>query len=116
MAEEVRRSRFQLSHSPPSTLRPISENWITRFRTRYSETRGVWTRQIESARHIAGHATVVQTWFDVVSELQIQRCYPPDCIYNIDESGFADGTSQSSRALVNIREQFSWKVINGRQE
>jgi hypothetical protein len=34
----------------------------------------------------------------------------------MDESGFAVGTSQSSRALVNIREQSSWKVVNGRQE
>ena len=71
MAEEVRRSRFQLSHSPPSNLRPIGENWITRFRTRHSEIRGVWTRQIESARHAAVNNAVVQTWFDAVSELQI---------------------------------------------
>jgi hypothetical protein len=34
----------------------------------------------------------------------------------MDESGFAVSTSQSSRALVNIREQSSWKVISGRQE
>jgi hypothetical protein len=34
----------------------------------------------------------------------------------MDESGFAVGDSQSSRALVNIREDSSWKVINGRQE
>jgi len=34
----------------------------------------------------------------------------------MDESGFAVGTSQSSRTLVNVREQSSWKVINGRQE
>jgi hypothetical protein len=34
----------------------------------------------------------------------------------MDESGFAIGDSQSSRALVNIREESSWKVIAGRQE
>jgi len=34
----------------------------------------------------------------------------------MDKSGFAVGTSQSSRALVNVREQSSWKVIHGRQE
>jgi DDE superfamily endonuclease len=34
----------------------------------------------------------------------------------MDESGFAVGSSQSSRALVNIRENNSWKVISGRQE
>ena len=34
----------------------------------------------------------------------------------MDRSGFVVGDSQSSRALVNIRESSSWKVINGRQE
>jgi len=34
----------------------------------------------------------------------------------MDESGFAVGTSQSSRALVNIRESTSWKQIRSRQE
>ncbi|KYG40015.1 hypothetical protein M433DRAFT_98540, partial [Acidomyces richmondensis BFW] len=55
-------------------------------------------------------------WFDAVTELQIQHRYTPDCIYNMDESGFAVGASQSSRVLVNLREESSWKVISGRQE
>lgn len=55
-------------------------------------------------------------WFDAVTELCIQHHYTPDCIYNMDESGVAIGTSQSSRVLINVRENSSWKVINGRQE
>jgi hypothetical protein len=34
----------------------------------------------------------------------------------MDESGFAVGASQSSKALVNIREKSSWKVVRARQE
>lgn len=34
----------------------------------------------------------------------------------MDESGFALRDSQTTRALVNVRENTSWKVINGRQE
>ena len=34
----------------------------------------------------------------------------------MDESGFAIGASQSSRALINVREPSSWKVIHDRQE
>jgi hypothetical protein len=116
MAEEVRQSRFQLSQSPPSNLRPIGEHWIDRFRTRHPEIQGIWTRQIDSVRHNATNTETVQTWFKAVTELYIEHQYTPECIYNMDESGFAVGTSQSSRALVNIREQSSWKVINGRQE
>ena len=55
-------------------------------------------------------------WFEAVTELRIEHQYTLDRIYNMDESGFAVGDSQSSRALVNIREDSSWKVINGRQE
>jgi hypothetical protein len=34
----------------------------------------------------------------------------------MDESSFAVGTSQSYRALVNIRHKSSWKVVHSRQE
>ncbi|KYG41377.1 hypothetical protein M433DRAFT_159111 [Acidomyces richmondensis BFW] len=34
----------------------------------------------------------------------------------MDECGVAIGTSQSSRVLVNVREDSSWKMISGRQE
>ena len=34
----------------------------------------------------------------------------------MDESGFAVGASQSSRALINVRNNSSRKVISGRQE
>jgi hypothetical protein len=33
----------------------------------------------------------------------------------MDELGFAVGTRQSSKALVNIEEESSWKVVHGRQ-
>ena len=58
----------------------------------------------------------MKTWFRAVTELSLQYQYTSDRIYNMDESGFAVGESQSSRALVNIREKSSWKVIAGRQE
>jgi DDE superfamily endonuclease len=34
----------------------------------------------------------------------------------MDESGFAVGDSQCSRALINVREESSWKVVSGRTE
>ncbi|KYG41120.1 hypothetical protein M433DRAFT_159418, partial [Acidomyces richmondensis BFW] len=96
--------------------RPIGKHWLDRFRTRYPEIQGVWTRQIESARYTALNTATVQGWFDAVTALYIQHQYLPEQIYNMDESGFAIGASQLSRVLVNIRERSSWKVIKGRQE
>ena len=116
MAEEIRRGRLQLSRSPPPLLRPIGEHWIDRFRTRHPDIRTVWIRQIEHARHHAMNSDVLRTWFDAVTEVRIAHHYRPECIYNMDESGFAVGASQSSRALVSVRERSSWKVIAGRQE
>jgi len=116
MAEEIRRGRYQLSRTPPSYLRPIGKSWLHRFRTRHPEIQGVWARNIERARHQAMSVEAVKTWFEAVTELCLQHQYPPQRIYNMDESGFAVGDSQSSRVLVNIREKSSWKVISGRQE
>lgn len=48
--------------------------------------------------------------------LFLQHQYPLERVYNMDESDFAVGVSQSSRALVNIREASSWKIVAGRQE
>jgi hypothetical protein len=67
----------------------------------------VCTRQIERARHDATSSEALETWFDAVTELRIAHHYPPECIYNMDESVFAVGANQSSRALVSIREKSS---------
>jgi hypothetical protein len=116
MAEEIRRGRLQLSKTPPPLLRPIGEHWIDRFRVRHPDIHTLWTRQIEHTRHHAMNSDVLRTWFDAVTEVRIAHHYRPECIYNMDESGFAVGASQSSRALVSVREKSSWKVIAGRQE
>jgi len=116
MAEEIQHSRFQLSRTPPSYAKPIGKNWLDRFRNRHPEIKGIWARQIESSRHKAMSVEATRTWFEAVEELCIQHQYPPERIYNMDESGFAVGQSQTSRVLVNVREKSSWKVVAGRQE
>ena len=115
IAEEIRRSRV-VSKTPAPPLRPLGKNWSQRFRERHEEIASIWTRQIDSARHNGVNRDVVTRWFAAVTELFIENEYSPDRIFNVDESGFAVGASQSSRVLVNIRENTSWKVINGRQE
>ena len=59
---------------------------------------------------------VVQHWFDVVIEKWLEYQYPLECVYNMDELGFAIRASQSSRALINVQESSSWKVIHDCQE
>lgn len=107
IAEEIRKNRYQVARLPPSYPRPIGKSWLDRFRARHSDIQGIWTRKIDGARHKAMSVETVKTWFDAVTELRLQHKYPPERIYNMDESGFAVGDSQSSRALVNIREKSS---------
>jgi len=116
MAEEVRRSRFKLREGLPPQLQPLGKNWSLKFCTRHPEIKGVWTRQIERARYDGVNCETLSRWFDAVRALMDEHRYAPSQIYNMDESGFAVGTSQASRALVNVRDKSSWKKIQGRQE
>jgi len=116
MALEIRRGRVQVSKAATATPRPIGENWLSRFKTRMPGIAGIWTRQIDAARLRSASHEGVKRWFDAVTELWVEHQYTPGHVYNMDESGFAVGASQSSRALVNIRNGSSWKQIGSRQE
>lgn len=41
----------------------------------------------------------MQTWFDAVTDLRLTHQYDPGSIYNMDESGFAAETSQSTKSF-----------------
>lgn len=51
-----------------------------------------------------------------MTEIWIENQYIAENVYNMDVLGFAVGASQSSRALVNIREAGSGMQIGSRQE
>jgi hypothetical protein len=76
-------------------------------RRRHPDILSVCTRQIERVGHDATSSEALETWFDAMTELRIAHHYLPECIYNMDESGFAVGASQSSGALVSVREKSS---------
>jgi hypothetical protein len=115
-AEEVRRSRFKLGDGPSPQLRPLGKHWFSKFCARHPHIEGVWTRQIERARYDGVNSDTLSRWFDAVRALMYEHHYGPSQVYNMDESGFALGTSQTCRALVNVHDRTSWKTIQGRQE
>ena len=116
MAEEIRRARVQLSPQQQQPLLPIGEKWIYRFRNRYPDLKGIWTRQLDTSRFRSMNRASLETYFDVVLKLYQQHQYQPQHIYNMDESGFSVGDSQSSRVLVNARTSSGFKQIGQRQE
>lgn len=116
MAEEIQHGCVQLSKTLALSLQPIGKKWLDRFKTCHLEIARIWTRQIKSAWFKATSYEGVKRWFNVVTELFLQHQYPLERVYNMDESGFAVGASQSSRALVNICKASSWKIVAGQQE
>jgi hypothetical protein len=76
MAEEIRHSRMQLSKNPTQASlnsRLIGGKWLHRLRTHHPEIRGIWTQQINGARHKAATAEAVKLWFESITELQLLR-------------------------------------------
>jgi hypothetical protein len=90
----------------------VHASWLDRFHVRRPAIQGVWARKTGNARHKA--IETVKTWFKAATELYLQHQYDAERVCNIDDSGFTVGESQPSKALVDVRENSSWKVISGR--
>jgi len=92
LAEEIRLSRFRLS-STPTSYPPISKRWIDRFRKRNPELKTVYSRALDASRFEGVNYPVVNAYFDALTDLFLENSYPSDAIFNVDETGFALGTT-----------------------
>ena len=89
----------------------IGHNWFTCFKRCNPEISGIWIRQITSFQFKAATQEVIKPWFDAIAEICSEYRYPPKHHYNMDESRFAVGVSQSSKIIINIHKKQKWKVI-----
>jgi hypothetical protein len=115
LAEEIRLSRFRLS-SNPTSYPPISKRWIDRFRNRYPELKTVYSRALDASRFEGVSYLVVNAYFDALTDLFLENSYPSDAIFNVDETGFALGTTLPSKVLIRRGDTTAFKKISGRQE
>ena len=113
LAEEIRLSRFRLS-STPTSYPPISKRWIDRFRKRYPELKTVYSRALDASRFEGVNYPVVNAYFDALTDLFLKNSYPSDAIFNIDETGFALGTTLPSKVLIKRGDTIAFKKISGR--
>jgi hypothetical protein len=95
LAEEIRLSCFCLS-STPTSYPPISKQWIDKLRKRYPELK--------------------TAYFNALTDLFLKNSYPPNAIFNVDETGFALGTTLPSKVLIRGGDTRAFKKISGRQE
>jgi len=59
---------------------------------------------------------VVNAYFDALTDLFLENSYPSDAIFNVDETGFALGTTLPSKVLIKRGDTTAFKKISGRQE
>ena len=94
----------------------IGYEWLYRFLNRYEKLKGIYARQIENLRYDEASFEVVKSWFDVVAQLVREHSYEYHNIWNMDESGFRVGESQSTRILVSIDLKIKYKKVADKQE
>jgi len=119
MADEIRLRRVQVASSriPTSTeIPPIGHEWIYRFQKRHPELKTCYSRQLESNRAKEATPENIQAWFDAFRTRLIERKYELDDMYNMDETGFGVGSTQSTRIIVDSTQKSNWKVTAGKQE
>ena len=113
LAEEIRLSRFRLS-STPTSYPPISVRWIDRFRKRYPELKTVYSRSLDASRFEGVTYPIVNAYFDALTDLFLKNSYPSNAIFNVDETGFALGTTLPSKVLIRGGDTKAFKKISGR--
>ena len=115
LAEEIRLSRFRLSSSPTS-YPPISKRWVDRFRKRYPELKTIYSRALDASRFEGANYPVINAFFEALTDLFLKNSYSSNAIFNVDETGFALGTTLPSKVLIRGGDTRAFKKISGRQE
>jgi hypothetical protein len=113
LAEEIRLSRFRLS-STLTSYPPISKRWIDKFRKRYPELKTVYSRALDANRFEGVNYPVVNAYFNALTDLFLENPYPSDAIFNVNETGFALGTTLPSKVLIRRGDTTAFKKISGR--
>jgi hypothetical protein len=104
MADEIRIRRVQVASSQSPTFTntlPIGHEWVYRFQKRHPELKGCYSRQLESNWAKEATSENIQAWFNAFQTRHAERKYELDDIYNMDETGFAVGGTQSTRVIVD---------------
>ena len=116
MAHAVMARRFKHGGGVEARSGSIGEQWFHRFLRRNPTLQSLYARKLDQHRFNGANPAVLQHWFDAVSEMMAENNYHPKDIWNMDESGFAVGTSQTTRVLVKRGAKQPVKSHVGKQE
>jgi len=97
-------------------LPPIGQDWVKRFLKRYPNLGTVRSHAMDLARWRDTSPESINEWFDAFEDAMRTHHFNTSDIYNMDETGFAIGTSQSNRVVIDTTLRTRYKVEPGRQE
>jgi hypothetical protein len=119
MAEEIHRQRVMKINDASITLveyPPIGEQWIDRFIKRHDSLQTAFARRIDASRVQETTVDAIMQWLNlVVNTIQKYGVQKKD-IYNMDESGFAIGSTQGACVIINSQIRSQFQAQPGRQE
>ena len=98
------------------TIPTISKEWVKRFLKRYPSLITIHSQTIDLARWQDTTPEVINAWFDAFEDTLKSYYFNNHNIYNINKTGFAIGSSQSNRVIVNTTLRTRYKVQPGRQK
>ena len=114
------RQRSVASVNAPEQLPPlkqtIGQDWVPRFIQHHPHIKTVIGRRIEARRMYATTKDAINAWFDAFEETMDTYKIDKSNIYNMDETGFAIGSMESTRVIVDSTIRTRWQANPGRQE
>ena len=94
-------------------LPPIGQDWVKRFLNRYPTLKTTRSRVMDLTRWRDTSSEAIDEWFDAFEDAMQTYNFKASNIYNMDETGFAIGTSQSNRVVIDITLRTRYKVEPG---
>jgi hypothetical protein len=119
MAELIRHERVRHASQNSSYTKiipPIGHEWLYRFLNRHPTIQSIYARQLEAARYNGASYDKVKAWFDAVAAKFQERVYDNSNVWNMDESGYGVGESQTTKVLVPLDRAQQYKTVVGKQE
>jgi len=98
------------------TPRPIGQDWVKRFLKRYPDLKTRRGARMDLTRWKDTTVESIHKWFDDFESACQEFNFEIQDIYNMDETGFGIGTSQSSHVVVDTTLRTRYKLEPGRQE
>jgi len=119
MAEEIRQARVSKINDGGIILveySPIGEQWVDRFIGRHESLRTMFARRIDASRMKETTVDAVVRWLNVVQDVMKEFKVDRKDVYNMDESGFAIGSTQGACVVIDARIRSQFQAQPGRQE